>query len=72
MLRAIAGAKAVHRELIPVWTMPGNEATIGHLTSEFHRIVSGGPGLGHLRDLQLLAELEHVERPARASRNSPV
>ncbi len=40
VLRAIAGAKAVHRELIPVWTMPGNEATIGHLTSEFHRIVT--------------------------------
>ena len=23
-----------------IWTMPGNEATIGHLTSEFHRIVT--------------------------------
>lgn len=31
VLRAIAGAKAVHRQMIPVWTMPGNEATIGHL-----------------------------------------
>lgn len=41
VLRAIAGAKSVHRELVPVWTMPGNEATAGHLTSEFHRIVSG-------------------------------
>lgn len=40
VLRAIAGAKAVHRDLTPVWTMPGNEATVGHLTSEFHRIVS--------------------------------
>ena len=40
VLHAIAGAKAVHRELVPVWTMPGNEATIGHLTSEFHRIVT--------------------------------
>lgn len=39
VLRAIAGAKAVLRELTPVWTMPGNEASIGHLTSEFHRIV---------------------------------
>ena len=27
------------RELTPVWTMPGNEANTGHLTSEFHRIV---------------------------------
>jgi phosphatidylserine/phosphatidylglycerophosphate/cardiolipin synthase-like enzyme len=41
VLRAIAGAKSVHRQLVPVWTMPGNEATIGHLTGEFHRIVTG-------------------------------
>ncbi|KAA1248400.1 cardiolipin synthase [Mycobacterium simiae] len=41
VLRAIAGAKSVHSQLVPVWTMPGNEATIGHLTSEFHRVVSG-------------------------------
>lgn len=41
VLRAIAGAKSVHRELIPVWTMPGNEATVGHLTSEFHSMVTG-------------------------------
>jgi hypothetical protein len=34
VLHAIAGAKSVHRDLTPVWTMPGNEATIGHLTSE--------------------------------------
>ncbi|GJO02310.1 hypothetical protein NJB18091_37050 [Mycobacterium marinum] len=40
VLRAIAGAKAVHHQLVPVWTMPGNEATIGYLTSEFHRVVS--------------------------------
>lgn len=40
VLRAIAGAKSVHR-LVPVWTMPGNEATVGHLTSEFHRMVTG-------------------------------
>lgn len=39
VLRAIAGAKAVLRELTPVWTMPGHEANTGHLTSEFHRIV---------------------------------
>lgn len=40
VLRAVAGAKTVHRDLTPVWTMPGNEATIGHLTGEFHRLVS--------------------------------
>ena len=40
VLHAIAGAKAVHRQLVPVWTMPGNEATIGRLTSEFHRVVT--------------------------------
>lgn len=39
VLHAIAGAKAVHRDLTPVWTMPGNEAQVGHLTGEFHRIV---------------------------------
>lgn len=39
VLRAISGAKTVLRELTPVWTMPGNEANTGHLTSEFHRIV---------------------------------
>jgi phosphatidylserine/phosphatidylglycerophosphate/cardiolipin synthase-like enzyme len=40
VLRAVAGAKTVHRDLTPVWTMPGNEAKIGHLTGEFHRLVS--------------------------------
>lgn len=39
VLRAIVGAKTVLRELTPVWTMPGNEASTGHLTGEFHRIV---------------------------------
>lgn len=39
MLHAIAGAKALRHDLTPVWTMPGNEATVGHLTSEFHRLV---------------------------------
>lgn len=39
VLHAVCGAKSVHRELVPVWTMPGNEATTGHLTSEFHRLV---------------------------------
>lgn len=39
VLHAIAGAKAVRHDLTPVWTMPGNEATVGHLTSEFHRLV---------------------------------
>lgn len=38
-LRAIAGAKSVLPTLVPVWTMPGNEATEGHLTGEFHRLV---------------------------------
>jgi phosphatidylserine/phosphatidylglycerophosphate/cardiolipin synthase-like enzyme len=38
-LRAIAGAKSVHRDLTPIWTMPGNEANIGHLTGELHRLV---------------------------------
>lgn len=41
VLRAIAGAKSVNQALVPVWTMPGNEATTGHLTSEFHRMVTG-------------------------------
>lgn len=39
VLRAVAGAKSALRELTPVWTMPGHEASIGHLTGEFHRIV---------------------------------
>ena len=39
VLHGIAGAKAVSNDLTPVWTMPGNEATVGHLTSEFHRLV---------------------------------
>lgn len=39
VLHAIAGAKAVHRDLTPVWTMPGHEAKVGHLTGEFHRLV---------------------------------
>lgn len=39
VLHAVVGAKSVHRDLTPVWTMPGNEATSGHLTSEFHRLV---------------------------------
>jgi len=40
VLRSIAGAKAAHRDLVPVWTMPGNEATVGHLTNQFHDVVS--------------------------------
>ncbi len=39
VLRAIAGAKALRQDITPVWTMPGNEATIGYLTSEFDRLV---------------------------------
>jgi len=41
VLEAIAGAKATQRELTPVWTMPGNEAEVGHLTSQFHKLVLG-------------------------------
>lgn len=40
VLRGIAGAKSAHRDLIPVWTMPGNEATTGRLTNQFHDIVA--------------------------------
>jgi phosphatidylserine/phosphatidylglycerophosphate/cardiolipin synthase-like enzyme len=41
VLRAVAGAKTSARmELIPVWTMPGHQADIGGLTSEFHREVT--------------------------------
>lgn len=39
VLHAIAGAKSIHRDLTPVWTMPGNEARVGRLTGEFHRLV---------------------------------
>lgn len=39
VLRAISGAKSVHRDLVPVWTMPGAGAQVGHLTGEFHRFV---------------------------------
>lgn len=39
VLHAIAGAKAIRYDLTPVWTMPGNEASLGHLTGEFHRLV---------------------------------
>ncbi|BBX88410.1 cardiolipin synthase [Mycolicibacterium boenickei] len=41
VLRAIAGAKSAHRDVVPVWTMPGNEATVGHLTNQFHDVVAG-------------------------------
>lgn len=40
VLRGIAGAKSAHRDLTPVWTMPGNEATSGHLTNQFHDVVA--------------------------------
>ena len=39
VLHALAGSKAIRSDLTPVWTMPGNEANLGHLTSEFHRLV---------------------------------
>ena len=41
VLEGIAGAKSTQRELTPVWTMPGNEAEVGHLTSQFHQLVLG-------------------------------
>lgn len=41
VLRAVAGSKSVHRELVPVWTMPGDEADSGHLTGAFHQYVTG-------------------------------
>lgn len=40
MLRAIAGAKSVHHDLVPVWTMPSEQADLGRLTGEFGRLVS--------------------------------
>jgi len=40
VLRGIAGAKSTHRDLVPVWTMPGQEAALGHLTSQFRETVS--------------------------------
>lgn len=40
VLHAIAGSKAVSNDLIPVWTMPGNEAAAGALTSEFGTLVA--------------------------------
>ena len=40
VLRGIEGAKSAHRDLTPVWTMPGNEATTGHLTNQFHDVVA--------------------------------
>lgn len=39
VLKAVAGAKSLSREITPVWTMPGNEAKTGHLTGEFHKLV---------------------------------
>lgn len=39
VLHSIAGAKSLNRDLTPVWTMPGNEAKVGYLTGEFHRLV---------------------------------
>ena len=60
VLRAIAGAKSVHRQLIPVWTMPGNEATIGHLTGEFHRIITGARVSVTCATYNFSNELEHV------------
>jgi PLD-like domain len=39
VLLAIAGAKALRQQLTPVWTMPGNLASVGYLTGEFYRLV---------------------------------
>lgn len=41
VLQSIAGAKGVKQQVSPVWTMPGNEAAVGHLTSQFHKLVEG-------------------------------
>lgn len=41
VLNAIAGAKTAVNEITPVWTMPGDEAEIGHLTSQFETLVRG-------------------------------
>jgi len=41
LLQAIAGAKGTQMQLTPVWTMPGNEAAVGHLTGQFHKLVEG-------------------------------
>lgn len=41
ILSAIAGAKSVRQDVMPVWTMPGHEANAGRLTSEFHNAVAG-------------------------------
>ena len=41
VLKGIAGAKEFQRELTPVWTMPGNDAGIGPLTSQLHKLVGG-------------------------------
>lgn len=40
VLRGIVGAKSVHRDLMPVWTMPGNEASTGRLTNQIHDVVA--------------------------------
>ena len=40
VLRGIAGAKSAHRDLVPVWTMQGHEANLGHLTNQFHDVVA--------------------------------
>lgn len=41
VLQGIAGAKEAQHDLTPVWTMPGNEAEVGYLTSQFHKLVLG-------------------------------
>jgi phosphatidylserine/phosphatidylglycerophosphate/cardiolipin synthase-like enzyme len=39
VLNAVSGAKQSGRDSTLVWTMPGNEVDVGHLTGEFHRLV---------------------------------
>jgi phosphatidylserine/phosphatidylglycerophosphate/cardiolipin synthase-like enzyme len=39
VLRAIAGARGIRTTIVPVWTMPGAQATVGRLTSEAQRII---------------------------------
>lgn len=62
VLRGIAGAKSVHRELVPVWTMPGNEATIGHLTNQFRDAVASARTSVTCATYNFSPDIEHVGR----------
>ena len=62
VLHAIAGAKAVRRDLTPVWTMPGNEADDRPPDQRVPPARQRRPPVGDLRDLQLRADLADVGR----------